>query len=67
MIAEHPTGADDLGRSRPPILLRLLAWVNSPVDSLSDDARDLVGKIAILTMVNALAVLVYVLFFRRHG
>jgi len=53
-------------RSSSPIFLRLLAWLNSPLDSLSDDARDLVGKIAILTMVNALSVLVYVLFFRRH-
>jgi hypothetical protein len=66
-IAEDPAGRNDRVASRPPVLLRVLAWINAPLDSLSDDARDLVGKIAILTMVNALSVLVYVLFFRRHG
>jgi hypothetical protein len=47
--------------------LRLLGWLNAPLDSCSDTTRDLIGKIAILTAVNALSVLVYLLFFRRHG
>jgi hypothetical protein len=54
-------------QSRPPIFIRVLAWLNSPLDSLPDETRELIGKIAILTTINALSVLVYVLFFRRHG
>ena len=54
------------GRSSAPIYLRLLAWLNAPLDSFPDHVRDLVGKIAILTTVNALSVLLYVLFFRHH-
>ena len=50
-----------------PFHLRILKWMNSPLDNCSDNARELVGKIAILTMINAISVLAYVLFFRRHG
>jgi hypothetical protein len=53
--------------AKVPVYLRLLGWLNVPLDSCSDTTRDLIGKIAILTAVNALSVLVYVLFFRRHG
>ena len=52
--------------SGDPLVLRVLAWVNAPLDSFPDHVREVVGKIAILTTVNALSVLVYVLFFRRH-
>ena len=61
-----PVAKDDFSSGKVSIFVRLLAWINSPLDSLSDNARDLVGKVAILTTVNAISVLVYVLFFRRH-
>jgi hypothetical protein len=50
----------------PSIPVRILAFLNAPLDSCSDDLRDLLGKVAILTMVNAVSVLIYVLFFRQH-
>ena len=49
-----------------PIPLRVLAWVNAPLDSCPDHVREALGKVAIVTAVNALAVLLYVLFFRPH-
>lgn len=48
-----------------PIFLRPLAWLNAPFDALPDTAREVLGKVAILTIFNAIAVLVYVLVFRR--
>ena len=48
------------------LLVRVLAWINSPLDSCPDHVREAIGKIAILTAVNAMAVLAYVLFFRHH-
>lgn len=49
-----------------PLMLRMLALLSAPLDAFGDQVRDVVGKIAILTTVNAVSVLVYVLFFRRH-
>jgi hypothetical protein len=50
-----------------PALVRMLEWVNAPFASLPDGARDTIGKIAILTLFNSVAVLAYVLLFRsRH-
>ncbi len=48
------------------LLIRLLEWMNRPLDCCSDQTRDLIGKIAILTTVNAGAVLAYVIIFRHH-
>ena len=53
-------------RAAGPLPIRLLEWVNRPLESCSDQCRDLIGKIAILTTVNAAAVLAYVMFFRGH-
>lgn len=50
---------------RPSVLLRPLYWLNRPFASLSDETRSLIGKIAILTLLNALAILAYVLYLRR--
>jgi hypothetical protein len=67
------TGRDPLddrqgeGAGPAPFYIQALEWLNSPLDSCPDHIRELVGKIAILTMVNAISVLVYVLFFRHHG
>lgn len=49
-----------------PLWLRPLAWINAPLDFLSDPVREAMGKVALLTLFNALAVLVYVMFV-RHG
>jgi hypothetical protein len=49
-----------------PFLVRVLEWMNAPFAALSDRARDTIGMLAVLTFFNALAVLLYVLMFRRH-
>lgn len=58
----------DLGDSirRLPFFLRPLEWLSSPLDPWPDQLRDLLGKIGLMTMINALAVIAYVLIFRRH-
>ncbi len=48
------------------VALKPLEWINAPVASWSDRARDLIGKVALLTLFNAAAILVYALLFRRH-
>jgi two-component system chemotaxis sensor kinase CheA len=49
-----------------PILVRVLAWINSPLDGLSPSVRAGIGKVALVTTVNAVGVFLYVLLFRRH-
>jgi transcription elongation GreA/GreB family factor len=51
------------GRLAPAI--RLLELMNAPLSFIPDAMRDALGKVAILTLVNALAVLIYVLFVRH--
>jgi hypothetical protein len=48
------------------LLIRVLELINWPMTLVSDEAREAMGKIAIVTTLNAAAVLVYVLVFRRH-
>jgi hypothetical protein len=50
----------------PPLYVRALELLNIPFDALPETLRDLLGKIAILTLFNSLAVLAYVLLFRRQ-
>ncbi len=47
------------------ILLVPLRILNAPFNSLGDGARNALGQIGIVTLLNAIAVLVYVLWFRR--
>jgi hypothetical protein len=49
-----------------PLILKPLEWINAPLDAFPNRVRDAIGKIAILTMMNAIAVMTYVLIFRRH-
>ena len=49
-----------------PLLVRVLEWMNAPLEGVSEGMRQAMGKIAIITTVNAIGVFVYVLFFRRH-
>ncbi len=51
--------------SSPGVLVKCLEVLNSPLALVPDELREAFGKIAIVTLVNAVAVLVYVLFFRR--
>ena len=59
------TGLESEQPQSPSPLVSILAIMNSPLDSFPDHVRDLVGKVAILTLLNALCVLAYVVFFRR--
>ena len=45
--------------------IRLLEMLNAPLSFIPDAARDPIGKAAIVTIVNSLAVLIYVLFVRH--
>jgi hypothetical protein len=49
-----------------PIYLKPLVWINLPVDFAPAIVRQMLGKVGIVTMFNALVVLTYVLFFRKH-
>ena len=49
-----------------PLFLRPLEWLSAPLDAFPEGVRDVIGKVAILTAVNAISVIVYVLAFRRH-
>jgi hypothetical protein len=53
--------------TRLPLLLRPLVLLSAPLDRFPDAVRILIGKVAVVTLLNAAAVLVYVLMFRRHG
>jgi hypothetical protein len=49
-----------------PLYLRPLEWLSAPLDACPENVRDVIGKVAILTTVNAVSVLIYVFLFRRH-
>lgn len=49
-----------------PIYLKLLGLISAPLDAYPDHVRDVIGKVAILTTVNAISVLAYVLIFRSR-
>jgi hypothetical protein len=50
-----------------PLLLRPLEWINAPFNALPEAVREALGKVALVTLFNAIAVLVYVLVFRKHS
>lgn len=54
-------GASD----RESVPVRLLELINAPLSFVPDGLRDALGKVAILTLVNSLALLIYILFIRR--
>jgi hypothetical protein len=49
-----------------PFYLKPLEWLNAPLEALPEGGREAVGKIALLTFFNAMAVLIYVIVFRKH-
>ena len=52
-------------RTGLPLLLKPLAWANAPVAACPDRVREVVGKIAIVTFINAVGVLAYTFAFHR--
>jgi hypothetical protein len=44
---------------------RVLDWVTLPLDPFPAPLRDVIGKIAIITTINAAAILAYITFFRK--
>lgn len=63
--AKTPATAHASDEGRVPLLLRPLEWMSAPLADAPDTVRDFMGKVAIVTLVNAAAVLVYVLVFRK--
>src|SRR5262249_11517448 len=49
----------------PAFIVKPLEWLNAPFNSFPDSIRDTLGQIGIVTMINALAVLLYIILFRR--
>lgn len=69
---EHAADLDDQAAvdaenvaDRVPLIVRLLEWLNAPLSGLPDSVREALGKVALVTTFNSLAVLLYVLIFRR--
>ena len=58
--ARSESASDDL-----PAYLKPLEWINAPLEKCPSALRDFIGKAAIITLVNAAAVLAYVMIFRR--
>ena len=61
---DAPTPADEPQEPRVPLYLRLLELVNAPLANASETIRDFIGKAAIMNIVLALLILMYVLFVR---
>jgi hypothetical protein len=49
-----------------PFYLKPLIWLNMPMELLPEVIREAVGKIALMTLANSLAILIYVFLFRKH-
>lgn len=54
------------GRELPAFVLKPLVWMNAPFAFLPDTLRDILGKVGLVTFVNAVALLAYLRFFRKH-
>jgi len=62
-VQESPIGH---GPEHTPFYLKPLIWINAPLDDYPAIVRQIMGKVGIVTLLNALAVLTYVFFFRKH-
>jgi hypothetical protein len=62
VVAEQESAPD----GSLPFYLKPLEWINAPLVALPDRVRELLGKVALLTFFNAVAVLLYVMIFRKH-
>ncbi len=61
-----PTPTSRLRSINLSFFLRPLEWLNAPLNACSDTVRESLGKVAIMTLINALAILLYVMFLRKH-
>ncbi|HEY0010123.1 MAG TPA: hypothetical protein VGB55_15470 [Tepidisphaeraceae bacterium] len=61
----HALLGEPAREQRSGLLLKPLEWFNAPFNFLPDTVRDVAGQVAIVTLVNALAVLLYIVLFRR--
>jgi hypothetical protein len=61
----HGTDTPDDSSDRVPWYVRILEWMNAPLSLFPESTRELVGQVAILTLFNSLAVLLYIALFRR--
>jgi hypothetical protein len=59
-----PAAASD--EERVSILVRVLELINAPFAACPDMLRDMLGKLAILTLMNSIGVILYVVIFRKH-
>lgn len=62
---EHTPAEVNDSTNALPVYLKPLEWLSLPIQFVPEPARDLVGKVAIITFMNALAVIAYLLIFRR--
>ncbi len=68
-VAASPAAAevtDGEDSDHVPFYLKPLVWINSPLESYPSVLRKMLGSAGIVTLLNALAVLTYVFFFRKH-
>lgn len=68
VAAEAGPNAPAAERADAPRWLTLvekpLEWINAPFAGLSEELRQTLGKVAVVTCLNSLAVIIYVLLFR---
>jgi len=65
-ISIDPLESEREGARGVPIFLLPLDWLNRPFAFVTDAARDAMGKIAVLTSLNAAALFVYIIWFRHR-
>ncbi len=72
LVAAIPGGTTDPSdvpetddEERVGLVMRMLEWINLPLDYLGENVRLIAGRVAVVTLLNALVVLVYVVFFRK--
>jgi len=58
--------SDEACSDHLPFYLKPLVWINVPLDSSPAIVRQMLGKVGVVTLINAIAVLAYVFFFRKH-
>jgi hypothetical protein len=55
----------EVEKERAGLLVRILQVINAPFASCPDTLRELLGKLAILTLMNSMGVLLYIVLFRK--
>jgi hypothetical protein len=64
----NPAAAGSVDEDGPlPLHLRILDVIVWPLEYLPDGFLDAMGKVGVVTMINAIAVILYVVIIRHHG